>query len=455
MSTVYIKTLGCKVNSYDSDALAAQFKALGYRMVDDASVASVAVINTCSVTAKADRDSRYIFRRLKRDNPTTKVVATGCYAQVDSASISELSEVDYVVPNESKDQLADLITQALDPQKETPFAENKLPETVEAVKANRQGHFKSSLESYPRIDPNRTRAFLKIQDGCNGFCSYCLIPYARGASRSVAPAKVFEEVSRLVNEGIKEIVFTGIHIGDYGDDLDNGNKPLIPLLEKIFQETDLKRFRISSLEPSEATPELIETLAKYRDRVCDHFHLPLQAGHDRILKLMRRQYDLGTYRDAVVRIKKSFPTAMIGADIIPGFPSETHEEHRETMQFIKDVGINSLHVFPYSKRPNTAAGKMAGHLDPQVIKSRAQELRDLSKELEHTYYSQNVGGTHEVLWESDRDESGRLLGHTRNYLSVVASPKLGELTTGEISQAKLIGFCQQNRLLAGPLSTSH
>jgi len=451
MPTVYVKTLGCKVNSYDSHALENQFKALGYELVDDPAAATVSVLNTCSVTENADKEARYLLRKFRRDNPETIVVATGCYAQTDSQRLIEMDEVDLVFPNQSKDLVVEATHAFADrkAQGEVTVSSTKLPAQVKAVSGNRQGHFKSALTML-EADSTQTRAFLKIQDGCNGFCTYCLIPYARGASRSVAPAEVSSEVRRLIDLGVKEIVFTGIHIGDYGVDIgqDDG---FVALIRELLTWPDMVRIRISSLEPRELTEDLLKVLSQRPDIFCDHFHLPLQSGHDRILKMMRRTYDSRQYAENVAMARSYFPKANFGADVIPGFPGESDEEFAETLHFIENIGLNYLHVFPYSKRPNTAAEKMPGHLAADVVKERARILRELSDRLKHEYTRRFIGQDMDVLWENDVDSQGRRVGKSTNYLEVCA-PSSAEAQAGVVQRVRLKGFVENQRLLGKILS---
>ncbi len=444
MSTVYVKTLGCKVNTYDTHAIENQFRALGYELVESPEHATISVLNTCSVTENADKEARYLLRRFRRENPQTVVVATGCYAQTDSQRLVEMDEVDLVFPNQSKDLMVQASHEFAGRRLQDPLhsSATKLPEHLKAVSGNRQGHFKSSLTML-EADSSQTRAFLKIQDGCNGFCSYCLIPYARGASRSVAPAEVLQEVRRLITLGTREIVFTGIHIGDYGDDLGE-SQGFVSLLRTLLSWPDMVRIRISSLEPRELTEDLLKVLSQRPELFCDHFHLPLQAGHDRILKLMRRTYDTKQYADNVAMARSYFPRANFGADVIPGFPSESDEEFAATIAFIRANDLHYLHVFPYSKRPNTAAAKMPDHIAAAVVKERATQLRELSEVLKMSYLKNFVGEEVDVLWENDKDEQGRNLGHTSNYLHVCAR---GDVAPGSFSRVKLKGFVEQQRLL--------
>jgi threonylcarbamoyladenosine tRNA methylthiotransferase MtaB len=446
MPSVYVKTLGCKVNTYDTHAIETQFKALGYELVDSPDAAQISVLNTCSVTENADKEARYLLRKFRRENPDAVVVATGCYAQTDSQKLVEMDEVDLVFPNQSKDLMVQSAHTFLQNRSLGLGSEpgSKLPQDVQAVSENRQGHFKSSLTLF-EADPSQTRAFLKIQDGCNGFCSYCLIPYARGASRSVASQDVKREVRRLIDKGIQEIVFAGIHIGDYG--VDHGDEEgFVNLFRELMSWPDMVRVRISSLEPRECTESLLKVLRERPELFCDHFHLPLQSGHDRILKLMRRTYDTQKYAENVAMARSYFPDANFGADVIPGFPSETDEEFEATLRFIESCGINYLHVFPYSKRPNTAAAKMPGHLPADIVKERAKRLRELSEQLKAAYSRRYIGTDTRVLWENEKDGSGRQVGHSPHYLQVCA-PKDAKIQPGTVSLVRLKGFVEDGRLL--------
>ncbi len=452
MEKIYIKTLGCKVNTFDSHAIENQFKALGWDLVDSPEEAAISLVNTCSVTANADKEARYLARRFRRESPDSLVVMTGCYAQTDSARLAEMSEVDVIVPNETREQIVPFVLSQLD-AKRRGTAIQRMPDGLKAVSENKQSHFKSSLTFFDHADSTQTRAFVKIQDGCNGFCSYCLIPYARGASRSVGQDEALNEIRRLVKNGTREIVLTGIHIGDYGvDHLPESERdkaePFVEFMKHIFDIDGLNRVRISSLEPAELTESLIKVLAEHRERFCDHFHLPLQAGHDDILRKMRRKYDTKQYKDSCDMARAYFPEVCLGADLIPGFPSETEEQFAATMEFIEACGLHYLHVFPYSARPNTAAIKMPGHLDQGIVKARAQSARELSKKLKHSYQQRFIDKYMEVLWEKDVDAQGRPIGITRNYLNIVGSKNDESTRPGAISKVLLKGFTGDDRMLA-------
>jgi threonylcarbamoyladenosine tRNA methylthiotransferase MtaB len=450
LEKVFVKTLGCKVNTFDSHALENQFKGVGYELVTDPSEATINIVNTCSVTHNADKEARYLARRFRRENSDSFVVMTGCYAQTDSDRLVNMADVDVVVPNEVKENLVPFVQEQLRARREGRVV-LKMPPGIKAVSENKQSHFKSSLTLFDRADSSQTRAFVKIQDGCNGFCAYCLIPYARGASRSVPQDEALKEIRRLVASGTKEVVLTGIHIGDYGMDhlpADTKDEPFLEFMKRLFDIDGLARVRISSLEPAELSEGLIKILAEHKDRFCDHFHLPLQAGHDDVLKRMRRKYDTARYKESCDMARSYFPDVCIGADVIPGFPGETEAQFEATFDFIQKVGLHYLHVFPYSRRPNTAADKMPGHLDHDIVKGRSQRLRDLSKILKRDYMSRFIGKTVEVLWEKDMDDLGRPLGTTRNYLNIAASRASAETMQGMTSLWTIKGFVADDRMLA-------
>jgi threonylcarbamoyladenosine tRNA methylthiotransferase MtaB len=447
MQRVYVKTLGCKVNTFDSHALENQFRARGYDVCDSPDVATINILNTCSVTAKADKEARYLARRFRRANPDSLIVATGCYAQTDSAKLQSLDEIDLIVPNEAKEKLSELIDRYKNGELDA--FQNKLPKSVKAVKENRQEHFKSSATLFAAASSSQTRAFLKVQDGCNGFCSYCLIPYARGQSRSVEIVRVLEELQVLAEAGTPEIVLTGIHIGDYGNDLAPASS-LATLIREICERHPAIKIRISSLEPSEISDELLATLTRYASRICDHFHLPLQSGSDPILKLMGRAYSVSEYCHSVQKLRDIFPDASIGADIIPGFPGEDDSCFEQTLALCKKINFSYLHVFPYSKRPNTRAIRMPNHLEPNLIRERAATLRQLSLEMRTAFHRKFLGRNLEVLWENDFDQDHRRIGKTSNYLDVTA-PSGPQPLARSRTRCELMGF-SNNRLLCKPLA---
>lgn len=453
MARIFIKNLGCKVNTFDGQALENQFLAQGHEIVTSPELGDITVVNTCSVTQAADREARHLIRRFHRSKPDSMVVVTGCYAQTDSAKLVSMPEVSYVVPNEAKDRLVDLVAThrrntGSDEGSES-NALDKFPSDLETVRDNRQSHFKAAVTFFDQPQSSRARSFLKIQDGCNGFCAYCLIPYARGASRSVPRNTILEEVTRLASQPIGEIVLTGIHIGDYGRDLPDysGQRdPFASLLREIVQIDNIPRLRISSLEPNEVSDELLQVISENPKKFCAHFHLPLQSGSDRILKLMRRTYSTAEYAAAVQKIRSTLANSNIGADIVPGFPGETEDDFQSTMDFIKEVNLGYLHVFPYSSRPNTAASRMLGHLPGQTIKGRAAELRNLSRDLQNTFSMNQIGLSAAVVWENEFDAQGRQKGHASNY-QVCRSGRQVKFPVGSLSTHRIKGLIGEGEVL--------
>ena len=445
MTRVYVKTLGCKVNKYDGDAIIQQCRNSGFEIAKSENDADLTIFNSCSVTENASKELRYLARKLRRTNPNSKIAVTGCYAQIDSQTLTEQDSIDFVIPNSSKDRIINLLSDT-----EANFT-NKLPNEETAVKANRQSHFKTAHTLFENADPSTSRAFLKIQDGCNGFCAYCQIPYARGASRSVSVEKVLEECTRLVNDlEIPEIILAGIHLGDYGKDLAPATS-LAAIIEAILRVSDTFRLRISSLEPMEITEELLATFRQHKNRICAHFHLPLQSGSDPVLKRMGRTYTTSEFKEKVVQLKDIFDNLHLSTDVIPGFPGETEEDFRDTLEFIRTCGFHTLHVFPYSKRPNTRALRMPDHVNDSIIHRRASEMRRLSTKLFDDYVSKQINRREVVVWERSKN-SRELTGVSGNYLKVrlnqIPETALGKLNAQRTSTVQIRGKLDQTTCLA-------
>ncbi len=444
---VFIKTLGCKVNAFDAQVLHKQFSDQGFEVLDSPLHADVTVINTCSVTQQAEKEALYLLRRYQRENPTALRVVTGCYAQIASDALAQRSEIDCVIPNEQKNLVVPTVVEHLAARQR---GDSLMPAVKNFATTPTNQQFKSSLVFFDRPEATQTRAFVKIQDGCNGFCTYCQIPYARGASRSVPFEQALHQIMELAQSGVPEIVLTGIHIGDYGEDLEVPST-FAELVEQVFLRTQLPRLRISSLEPSEVSDTLLEVLDRYRDRVCDHFHLPLQSGEDGILKRMRRTYTAAEYRATVQKFLALFPQAQISADVIPGFPGETEAQFAATVAFIEDCGIHNLHVFPYSSRPNTFAARMPDHLPQEVVAVRAKILRELAARLYEGFCRTQYEREHLVLWEASVDAEGYRQGKTRNYLSVAMKDLSMVTQPGRESPIILKGFLRHQLLLGFPV----
>ncbi|MCY4443660.1 MAG: tRNA (N(6)-L-threonylcarbamoyladenosine(37)-C(2))-methylthiotransferase MtaB [Proteobacteria bacterium] len=448
---VFIKNLGCKVNVYDSQALSYEFSHLGYTITQDPDCADITIINTCSVTKKAEKEARYLLRRYSRSNPKALRVVTGCYAQIDSQTLIEMDEVSYLIPNEAKHSLASFIHQRFqEPATPLQNISQKMPAHTQPVQKNRQGHFKSSVAYFMPQLSQKTRLFLKIQDGCNDFCTYCQIPYARGTSRSVPQQDILREIQKAIHHGCKEVVLTGIHIGEWGNDLPN-QPTITDLLTHILNITSHKaRIRLSSLEPSEFSQDLSSLIRSHQHNFAHHLHLPLQSGSDKILKHMRRQYSVAQYIETIQQAKEAFwPSPVhLSCDVMVGFPQETDEDFQLTMDLIQRCGMQSWHVFPYSKRPNTAAIKFSGHVDTKTIHQRSRILRELSKQRLHDYCKSFIGKRVDVLWEDKQDNCERRLGKTTHYLKACAPSQLSwQPLPGTISSGIVKGLSAQDTLL--------
>ena len=401
---VALTTLGCKVNQYESAALAEDLHQKGFSLVSFRSPADVYIINTCTVTAFSDFQARQLIRRAKRTNPQAKIIVTGCYAQVAAADIAALPGVNLVVGNGQKHTIPALL------QKSVINSNNTLSDDI-----FQQKHFcEMPLTKFSE----RTRAFLKIQDGCNSFCSYCIVPFARGKSRSLPPENVLAAVTKFVQNGYREIVLTGIHLGTYGYDL-NPPTNLTSVLRQIMNCCKKVRYRLSSIEPREITDELLHLLNK-EDTLCPHLHIPLQSGDDKILQLMRRNYDSYFYRMLIEKISAAVSDVAIGVDVMAGFPGEGDAEFNNTFQLLQDLPVAYLHVFPYSERPGTAAQKLYPQVPENIKKERASILRNLSSKKRNEFALRFLGKKLDVLVEKAKDKkTGLRKGFSKNYLSVL------------------------------------
>jgi threonylcarbamoyladenosine tRNA methylthiotransferase MtaB len=423
MPTVAFHTLGCKVNHYETEAIWQLFKEQGYERVDFEATADVYIINTCTVTNTGDKKSRQVIRRAIRKNPDAVICVTGCYAQTSPAEILAIPGVDVVVGTQDRVKMLDYIEQ---------YKKERQP--INAVRNIMKNRVYEELDVPAFTD--RTRASLKIQEGCNNFCTFCIIPWARGLMRSRDPKEVIRQAQRLVDAGYKEIVLTGIHTGGYGEDMKNYN--LAMLLKDLEKEVKgLKRLRISSIEASQITDEVIEVI-KESNIIVRHLHIPLQSGSDTVLKRMRRKYTMEFFEERLNRLKEVLPGVAITSDVIVGFPGETEEEFMETYNFIKEHRFSELHVFPYSKRTGTPAARMENQVDEEVKNERVQRLITLSDQLAKEYASQFEGEVLEVIPEEkfgDDPESSLYAGYTDNYLKVVFPGT--EAMIGKIVKVKL------------------
>ena len=407
---VAVATLGCKVNQCESASFSSCFEEQGFIVSPFNRPADIYVINTCAVTAKAAAQSRQLVRRAQRTNPKAKIVVTGCYAQIAPQKMREIASAPItIVGNANKHQIFDAALS--DDAHLQHFQQNQTDEYFNDIAVQKE----ISLLPVKRFT-GRTRAFLKVQDGCNNFCSYCIVPYARGRSRSLIPENALKQALLYEKEGHREIVLTGIHVGHYGQDL----KPactLLDLLTKLTAATPEVRYRLSSLEPTEISRGLLELMAT-TDNFMQHLHIPLQSGSDAILQKMNRRYTAEQFMTIVQRSKEMLPAAAIGVDVLVGFPGETEEDFRQTYELITGLPITYLHVFPYSKRPGTPAAKMAHQVPAEIKEERVAVLRKLDNKKRTAFYGSRIGKVHPVLAEAEQSVEGLVKGFTDNYIPV-------------------------------------
>lgn len=384
--------------------MAEQFIDNNYEIVNFEEFADVYIINTCTVTNMSDRKSRQIIRRAKQINPNSILVATGCYAQTAKEELEKITDIDLIVGNTEKKDIVKIVEE---------YRDNKNRERVKMSDINKQKEF---VDFGSVTYTEKTRAVIKVQDGCNNFCSYCIIPYAKGRVRSRKLESVVKEITEIAAKGIKEVVITGIHVASYGIDFDN-NTRLIDLLEAIQKIDGIKRIRLGSLEPNIITEEFVNRLKKVT-KMCDHFHLSLQSGCDETLKRMNRKYTAETFGKEVNLLRKTFPDVALTTDVIVGFPGETEEEFNETYKYLSKIRFTKLHVFKYSPRKGTVAAKMKNQIDSTVKEKRSHKLIELSNECEIEFLDRYVGKELKVLFEKQDGEY--IKGHTTNYLVVKA-----------------------------------
>jgi MiaB-like tRNA modifying enzyme len=426
MATVAFYTLGCKVNHYETEAIWQLFKKNGYERVDFEKLADVYIINTCTVTNTGDKKSRQVIRRAIRKNPEAIICVTGCYAQTSPADILAIPGVDIVIGTQDRTKILEYIEQ---------YKKERQP--INAVHNIMKNRVFEEMDVPTFTD--RTRASLKIQEGCNNFCTFCIIPWARGLMRSRDPRAVIRQAQMLVDAGYKEIVLTGIHTGGYGQDLKNYS--LAMLLSDIEKEVQgLKRLRISSIEASQLTDEVLEVIKNSRI-IVRHMHVPLQSGSDTVLKRMRRKYTMAQYEERIEKLRSVVPEVAITSDVIVGFPGETEEEFMETYNFIRDHKFAELHVFPYSRRTGTPAARMENQVPEEIKTERVHRLIALSNQLAKEYASRFEGEVLDVIPEGgskDRAGEGMLEGYTDNYLKVVFPGRedwIGQIVRVKITKA--------------------
>lgn len=407
--TVAVYTLGCKVNLYESELIISLLKENNYTLVDFNEKADIYIINTCSVTNESDRKDRKIINEARRKNKEAIIVVTGCYSQINPETIN----ADIILGNKDKSKIIDLLEDYIKNKKQIKRIYDLTKVEFEKMNINKF--------------ENHTRAFVKVQDGCNAFCSYCIIPYARGRIRSKDLNETIEEVTNLVNNGYKEIVLTGIHTGRYGIDK---NTNLYELLKKLVQIPKIFRIRLSSIEINEITDEIIE-LIKTNDIMAKHLHIPLQSGSDKILTLMNRRYDVDYFVKKIETIRKEIPDISITTDLIVGFPNETEEDFKDTIKLLNKIKFTKIHTFPYSKRKNTKAASMPNQIDGITKKKRVHEVLDISNKYELEFYKSKLNKEYEVVKE-DR-KNGECIGYTSNYIPVI----LEKNTVSDIAKIKI------------------
>lgn len=396
---VSIYTLGCKVNLYESEVIINEFKKKGYEIVPFESKSDICIINTCTVTNTSDKKSRNIIRQAVKNNPNAVIVVMGCYSQIRSEDIKNIDGVDIIIGNTNKSRVVLLVEEYLKNKKSINKIEDIMHTTFELME----------LDSFE----TRTRAFVKVQDGCNNFCSYCIIPYTRGNIRSKEKEDVVNEIKCLVKNNYKEVVLTGIHTGHYGKD--RYDYDFSDLLSELCKIDGLERIRISSIEITELDDKFINTLRK-NEKIVNHIHIPLQSGCDKTLKEMNRKYDTKYYKSKIDEIRKIRPGISITTDLIVGFPNETIEDFNKTYEFLKEINFSKIHVFPYSRRKGTPADLMDNQVDEKTKKERVKKVLELSRTLEEKYMNEFLNKDVKVLIE--KYEDGIITGHTGNYIQV-------------------------------------
>lgn len=435
--TVAFYTLGCKVNQYETNAMEQQFIKNGYKVVDHHDFADIYVVNTCTVTNIAERKSRQMLRRVKDINKDAILVVCGCYAQVAKEELEKIPEIDIILGINEKNNIVKIVEDYIEKKK------NK-EEIVSDV--SNQNEF---LDFGDVTYTEKNRAVVKVQDGCNMFCTYCIIPYARGRIRSRKIESVVSEISKIAKLGIKEVVITGIHVASYGKDFEE-NIGLIDLLEAINKIDGIERIRLSSIEPNIIDEEFVKRLSKL-EKICPHFHLSLQSGCDEILKRMNRKYTTKKYKEAVDLLRSYFPDVNFTTDVIVGFPGETEEEFNTTYKFLEEIKFYRMHVFKYSKRRGTVAEKMPNQIDGNIKEERSNKLIELSNKNENEYNESYIGKEVNVLFEEY--ENGYFRGYTTNYMMVNVPGKKEdeEKLVDHIFTVKILKNNEETRELIGEI----
>lgn len=441
MKSVALHNLGCKVNAYEMDVMQQMLQEKGYKIVPFDTEADIYIINTCTVTNIADRKSRQMLHRAKKQNPDAIVVAVGCYVQTGKETIEKDDCIDLAIGNNKKKEMLSILEAFLD-ERESGNADKTMQETTILDLKEPVPYEEMMLEK----TAEHTRAYIKIQDGCNQFCSYCIIPFARGRVRSRREEDVLREAEGLVRAGYQEIVLTGIHISSYGVDFGREQGYLLCLVQKLNEIKGLKRIRLGSLEPRIVTEEFAEGLRRL-DKVCPHFHLSLQSGCDATLKRMNRHYLAGEYYEKVQILRRVYDAPAITTDVIVGFPGETEEEFAETKAFLEKVRFYEMHIFKYSRRKGTNADRMPNQIPDTVKAQRSDMLLEMESEHSHTYRERFIGNEVEILFEEPIIIDGKryMTGHTKEY--VRAAFRTEEDLSNRIMKKKAIGFLQNHIIL--------
>lgn len=429
MKKVALHNLGCKVNSYETEAMSQLLANAGYEIVSFSEKADVYIVNTCSVTNMADRKSRQMLHKAKKMNEGAIVVATGCYVQTASEKIAEDLSIDIIVGNNKKKEIVEILQEY--------FKEHKKNYIIDINKTDEYEDLEIATVT------EHTRAHLKIQDGCNNFCSYCIIPYARGRIRSRKMESIKDELERLANNGFKEVVFTGINLSCYDD---NGKK-LIDVIELAENTEGIERIRLGSLDPEVVTEEFAHRLSKVT-KICPHFHLSMQSGCDTTLKAMNRHYTSEEYYNKCMLLREKFINPAFTTDVIVGFPQESDEDYATTREFVKKVGFSELHVFKYSRRDGTVAAKMIGQVDETIKSKRSEDLISVGESLKENYRKEKIGEKVSVLFEEEKEINGikYQVGHTKEYIEVAVETK--ENLAGKIEEVFLKDFIDTEIMLA-------
>lgn len=420
MKTVAFHTLGCKVNQYETEAMEELFEKNGYKIIREDSFADVYVINTCTVTNLSDRKSRQFIRKAKKLNKDSIIAVVGCYSQVSPEEVAGIEGVDVIIGTTDRNEIVELCERAKEES-----------EKINIVRDIR------TYKKFDKININeiksKTRAYIKIQDGCNQFCSYCIIPYARGPIRSREYEDVIKETEKLAKAGFKEIVLTGIHIASYGKDLKDIG--LVDVIKGINRVEGIERIRLSSVEPTLIDEDFMKEIVKI-DKLCDHFHLSLQSGSDTVLKRMNRKYTKDIYKNKTELIRKYMPNAALTTDIIVGFPGETDDEFEETCDFVRDIGFSRIHVFKYSPRKGTPAEKYENQIDGNIKNGRSELLIKIAEEMSNEFKNKFIGLSLEVLFEENDNEEQICEGYTTNYIRTKV--EADDSFVGQIKSVKII-----------------